>query len=180
MTTKRGPYTVLSSEVKYKNSWISVREDKIIRPNGKEGVYGIIEYGEGVTVVALNKNREIFLVKEYCYAIDEYNLSCPSGGVDSKETPLDAAKRELSEEAGVTSDKWFDLGYIHPFTMIINSPVTLFLALDAEIKQEHEEENKLYTMPFSEAYQMVIESRINHAGSCMAIMKAKYYLDNNH
>lgn len=167
---------MISSKDVYKNPWIRVHEDKIVRPNGKEGVYGIIEYSPGVAIVAINEQNEIYLVKEYAYAIDEYNVSIPSGGVDPNESPLDAAKRELHEEAGVSAPEWIDLGYVNPFTMIVNGPQHLFLAKGAVVDSEHEEEFELIKVPFDEAYQMVMQSKINHAGSCVAILKAKAFL----
>jgi 8-oxo-dGTP pyrophosphatase MutT (NUDIX family) len=177
MYMKRGPYEVISTEEKYKNPWITVHEDKIIRPNGEEGVYGVVEYSTGVSTVALNEKNEIYLVKEYAYAIDEYSISLPSGGVDEGETPIEAAKRELKEEAGVSAPEWVELGYINPFTMVINGPMYLFLAKGATVANEHEEEFELLTVPFEDAYQMVIESKINHAGSVVGILKAKEYLN---
>ena len=173
---KRGPYKVTATKEIYKNPWITVHEDKIIRPNGEEGIYGVVEYSPGVAVVAINNKNEIFLVKEYAYAIDEYNTSIPSGGIDANETPLDAAKRELKEEAGVIASEWIELGYVNPFTMIVNGPQYLFLAKNARIDGKHEEEFELITVPFTEAVQMVMDSKINHAGSCVAIMKAREYL----
>lgn len=173
---KRGPYDVISSKEVYKNPWISLHEDKIIRPNGEEGVFGIVEYSPGVAVVALNEKNEVYLVREYAYAINEYNTSIPSGGVDPGETPLDAAKRELKEEAGVTATEWIELGYVNPFTMIVNGPQYLFLAKGAKVESKHEEEFELMTLPFENAYDMVMNSQINHAGSCIAILKAKDFL----
>lgn len=168
---KRGPYEITSVKEIYKNPWITVHEDTIIRPNGEEGIYGVVEYSPGVAVVALNNKNEVYLVREYAYAINEYNTSIPSGGVDANETPLDAAKRELKEEAGVVADDWIDLGYVNPFTMIIKGPQYLFMAKNALIESEHEEEFEVLTVPFADAYQMVMESKINHAGSCVAILK---------
>lgn len=63
---KKGPYRVLSSKIAYKNPWIKIREDKVMRPDGKKGVFGVIDYGSGVSIVALSKKREIYLVRELC------------------------------------------------------------------------------------------------------------------
>jgi hypothetical protein len=63
----KGPYKVLSTREAYENPWLSVREDRVIRPGGKEGYFGIIEMKAGVFVLALTAQNEMCLVKEYKY-----------------------------------------------------------------------------------------------------------------
>lgn len=173
---KRGPFKITSSKNVYQNPWISVHEDKIVRPNGEEGLFGIVEYSPGVSTVALDSDNNIFLVEEFAYAIGEYNISLPQGGVEPNESYLNAAKRELREEAGVEASEWKELGYINPYTMIINGPMYLYLAKNAQIVTKHEEEFELITIPFKTAVQWVMESRINHSGTCVAILKARDFI----
>ena len=63
----KGPYTVTSSKQIYQNPWITVQEDTVIRPDGKEGIFTTVDNGTGVSVVALDKENNIYLVKEYFY-----------------------------------------------------------------------------------------------------------------
>ena len=118
---KRGPFKVKSSATIYKNPWIEVREDKVIRPDGTEDIFGTVDYNPGVSIVVLTENNEIYLVKEYDYVLDEVGIKLPTGGIDKGESALQAAKRELLEETGCESKNWIDLGLIQPFTMIIKS-----------------------------------------------------------
>jgi ADP-ribose pyrophosphatase len=173
---KKGPYKVLSSETKYKNPWIEIIEEKVIRPEGKEGIFGIIDYGRGTSTVALDSKKNIYLIREYYYALEEYGIQLPSGDIANGETPLQGAQRELLEEVGAASETWIDLGYINPMTMILRSPAYLFLARDIELKQDAEQGIERVVVPFDEAYQMVLDSKITHGPSCVAILKAKAYL----
>lgn len=173
----RGPYTVKSSNVVYKNPWIEVKEEKVIRPDGNEGIFGTIDYGKGVCIVALTKKKEIYLVKEFCYAINELGIMLPTGGVDAGETSLVAAKRELREETGVVAKKWKKLGLVHPLTMILSCPHELFLVTDLEKFEKEEAELELIKVPFEKAFMMVLDGKIQHAPSCVAILKAKIYLE---
>lgn len=174
-----GPYKIKKSKVVYKNPWIEVNEDSVIRPDGTEGIFGTVDYAPGLSIVALNENHEIYLVKEYYYVLEKEGIQTPTGGIDAGETALEAAKRELLEETGCVSDTWIDLGMIDPFTMIIKSPTKLFLALDTheKLSQPQDKLVKKMHVPFEKAYKMVMDGMITHGPSCVAILKAKIYLD---
>lgn len=176
---KRGPYTITSSKQIYKNPWIEVVEDKVIRPDGSEGIFGIVDYVSGMSIVALDEHEQIFLAKEYYYVLGQDGIQTPTGGIDEGETAIEAAKRELLEETGCESDTWIDLGLVNPFTMIIKSPTPLFLALNTreKLKQPQDKLVSKVKVPFKKAVQMVMDGEITHAPSCVAILKAKLYLD---
>lgn len=176
---KSNPYKILSSKLIYKNPWIEVKEDEVISPSGKRKTFGTVDNGEGVVVVAVNKNREVYLIKEFYYVLKEIGIQTPAGGINPGETPLEAAKKELLEEAGIIANKWVNLGKVNSLTMIIKSPAHLFLALELEIGIKTEQEIDVIKVPFDEAYEMVLNGKISLAPSCLAIIKAKKYLEEN-
>ena len=69
------------------------------------------------------------------------------------------------------------MGYVHPLTMILKSPAYLFLVKNCEVSSSHESEIEIVKKPFKEVYQMVLDSKINHAPSSVAILKAHAYLE---
>ena len=76
-----GPYKVLSSEPRYRNRWIAVREDRVIRPGGSEGLFGVVEMVPGSSVLAIDEENHAYLVREYKYALERDSLEAISGGV---------------------------------------------------------------------------------------------------
>lgn len=175
---KKNPYKILLSKIVYKNPWIEVKEEQVVAENGEEKVFGTVDNGEGVIIVAVNEENEIYLIKEYYYVLGEYGIQTPAGGIEKGETPLDAAKKELLEEAGVTASIWISLGKVNPLTMIIKSPVHLFLALETEEQVNIEKDIEVIKIPLDSAYRMVIDGEITLAPSCLGIIKAKAYLEN--
>lgn len=180
MIKKNGPYKILSVKKIYKSKWINLHEDRIIHPSGKSGIFGIVELVPVVFILPINSKQEVFLVREYSYAIEEYTIKVAGGDLEKNETPLKTAKRELREELGITAKSWNNLGLVHPYTKTIKSPNYLFLAKD--IKEgvvhadDYEKINKI-KMPLSKAVQMVYNGKITHSASCVLILKAKEMLN---
>lgn len=178
---KRGPFEVVSSKQVYKNQWIEVVEDKVIRPDGKDGIFGIVTMVPGISILPIDKEGNVHLVKVYRYGIDKEIIETPTGAIDQGEEVLTAAKRELQEETGLTSEKWTPLGMVNPFTTVVVSPAFLFLAENViEIEKPKDQEViEVVTVPFSDVVQWALESKITHAQSVALILRAKEYLEKN-
>jgi len=174
MRKKKGPWTVTKTRIVYRNPWLTVREDEVIRPDKKRGIFGVVEQAGGVSVVPMDKEGNVYLTKEYHYAVEEISIEVVSGGIDGKETKLQAAKRELKEETGLVAQKWTYLGLENPLTTILISPNYMYLAQDLTQKepdQEGTETIQVVKLPLRKALRMVMESRITHGASCVALLK---------
>ena len=157
-----------------------MEEDQVERADGKKGIFGTVTMKAGVSILPVDAEGNVYLVREYRYALGRYGLEVVSGGVDESEEPLAAAKRELLEELGITADDWTPLGVVHPFTNIVDAPVYLFLARGLSFQKsslEEGEEIVLQKMPFLQALAKVKEEIITHAPSCVLLLKAKEVLD---
>lgn len=85
--------------------FLQVHLDKIELPDGSViDDYSVVTLPPGVIVVATDIDGKLILFREYKYAVDETVLMFPAGGIDKNESPVEAAKRELLEETGYTSD----------------------------------------------------------------------------
>jgi 8-oxo-dGTP pyrophosphatase MutT (NUDIX family) len=176
MNIKKGPWTVIGSKTVYKNPWLSVREDSVIRPDGKPGIFGVVEMKSGVSVLPIDDEGNVYLTKEYHYAIEQETIEVVSGGIDNEESKEEAAKRELEEETGIVAKELIDLGLVDPFTTAIVSPNYLFLARDLEFSKaipEGTENIKVIKVSIKEAIQWVMENKITHGASTTLILKAK-------
>jgi 8-oxo-dGTP pyrophosphatase MutT (NUDIX family) len=175
------PFKLISSRKVYENPWISVREDSVIRPGWKEGIFWIVTVKEWSTVIALDNENNIYVTDEYHYAIAEKKVELISGWRDNDESFLECAKRELEEEAGLIAEEWIALWYIDPFSGIITSRNYIFLARNLHKTNEHPDEGELVnisTIPFALALKMVESGEITHWASVVAILKAEKYIHN--
>jgi 8-oxo-dGTP pyrophosphatase MutT (NUDIX family) len=138
MQQNNKPWQTLSSKVMYQNPWMKVHEDKVRMPNGKEGIYGFIEEGSGVFIIALTENNEIYLIESFRYPTQEWQWELPEGGIDPGTTPLETAKNELSEELGMIANKWTSLNKYGPsHNGFMQDVQYVFVAEDLRTGKEH-------------------------------------------
>jgi len=178
---ENGPWTIKSSEIKYQNPWITVREDQVTRPDGKDGIFGLVFAKHGVSVLPIDDEGNVHLVEEFAYGLGETSINTANGAVDDGETYLDAARRELKEELGIEAGEWIDLGLVNPFTSNILAPARLFLARKltfTDTSHEGTESIKPLKIPLQQAAQMVLGNKITLGQSCVLILKVKAFLEN--
>jgi 8-oxo-dGTP pyrophosphatase MutT (NUDIX family) len=176
MTTKN-PWRTLSSRTIYRNPWLVLREDRVIRPDGAEGIYSVVEMRPSCGVVAINEENQIALVGQWRYVHNKYSLEIPTGGSEQDEAPLDAAKRELQEETGLTARDWMALGTIDNSNGVTTDIAHLFLARNLTTGPpvpQGDEQVELRWLPFADAVLSVIKGEITESVSVAAILKTEF------
>jgi 8-oxo-dGTP pyrophosphatase MutT (NUDIX family) len=171
----RNPWKMLSSRIVYKNRWLRVREDQVLRPDGGPGIYGVVEIRPSVGVLAINANDEVAIAGQWRYALGRYSYEIVRGGSEEGETDfLAVAKRELREEAGFKAREWEPLGAVDVCNGVTTDVQHLFVARDLTFvgtNQDPFEEIHTDWRPFSEAVRMVLEGEITEVCSVAAILK---------
>ena len=104
------PWRTLGGRAVYRNPWLAVTEYDVIRPDGGRGVYGVVDPGANVTIVALEDDESVWLIREFSYPLQRARWILPTGRVEPGEGPLLAAQRELAEEVGLRAAQWTHLG----------------------------------------------------------------------
>ncbi len=89
------PWKNLGARLVYENQWLTLREDRVIRPDGQEGICSLIDTRIGTAAIALTPSREAYLVGQYRYPTDAYSWKLIEGGADPGETPLAMALKPL-------------------------------------------------------------------------------------
>lgn len=170
------PWKTVSSKLIYENQWIRVREDQVVRPDGQPGIYGVVSARPATGVVTLDDRGRTTLVGQYRYPLDRYSWEIPEGGADPGESPLDAARRELREEAGLTAERWDPLGPpVHLSNCFSSETGSLFLARSltpAPASPDGTEQLRIATVPFAEALARVDSGEISDAMSVIGILRA--------
>ncbi len=174
------PWQTLGTRAVYANSWLRLREDTVIRPDGQQGIYGVVEMNPTVGVVALNDISEIALVAQWRYTLGRMSVEIPTGGSESFDrSVLAAAQRELREETGLSAESWRELGSIDNSNGVTNDVAHMFLATGLEAgadAQDPAEQVVLSWLPFGQAVDRVLNGSITESVSVAAILKVELLL----
>jgi len=148
----------LQTERIYEGRIVSLRLDRLRMANGREVVQEIVEHGESVTLVALDDEERLLLVKQYRRPTEQVLLEMPSGSIDPGEGPEEAARRELTEETGYRPRKVELLGamYLAPGWASELTHVLLCSELEpADAEPDQDEECELVKVQATEWNRMI-------------------------
>ena len=177
---QRNPWQTLSTEPKYENPWISVREDQVLNPKGGPGIYGVVSMrNKAIGIVPLDEQGNTWLVGQYRYTLNEYSWEIPMGGgllgVDS----VESARRELREETGLLAARWTHLARLHTSNSVTDEEGFVFLAQDltqTDWEPEETEDLRLWKLPLAQAVDLVMRDVITDAISVAGLLKAEKFL----
>lgn len=176
MEELENPWKKISGKHIYSNPWVDIREDKVLNPAGKESLYGVVSFkNRAIGIVPIDKEGNTWLVGQHRYPLNEYSWEIPMGGGPLAEDILDAAKRELKEETGLSAKKWDNICRIHTSNSVTDEEGFIFIATElTEGETEFEETEKLEIkkVPLKEAVDMVMENKITDSLSIAGILKA--------
>lgn len=170
----------LESKDVHRGKLVHVREDSVVLPKGTNAVYEYVEIKHGASTLAVEENGDVWLVREWKYAIDRPSLEVVSGGIEPGEEPISAAQRELREEAGLEASEWRPVGFVDPFTTMLRCPNHMFIARGLKVVPWEPEEAEVIErvrMPLKDAVELVMNGGITHGTSCVLILKAAAVLN---
>jgi 8-oxo-dGTP pyrophosphatase MutT (NUDIX family) len=156
--------TTLSSREVYRNHWMTLREDEILRSNGQRGIYGVVDKCDGAIILPIDQGR-VWLVEQFRYTIQERAIELPQGGWEKEiENPEDLARGELKEETGLNAAVMTYLGWQWIAYGFTRQKHHVFLAtgLTQSEKEPDPEEHDLVirSVPVEEFETMILDGRV--------------------
>ena len=159
-------------------NWYSVDVDEVIMPSGEKGEYNVVRVPIFSIIITIDKDMNIYLVKQHRYTIDQISIELPMGHGNNQK-PLDAAKRELREETGMISNDWIELGVIYNANGIGEVSGAVFIAKNVKKIDEPTETNNEFIidvikMSVKKIKQMIKDGKITDSITISSFAKADY------
>lgn len=171
----KNPWVTLSKEVKYENQWIQVEEHQILNPSGNPGIYGKVHFKNiAIGVIPIDEENNTWIVGQYRYPLNEYSWEIIEGGGKIGVDPLESAKRELLEEAGIIAEEWELLTTLHTSNSVADELGLIYIARKLSFTEaipEETEQLQLKKIPVSELIQMALDNKITDSLSLIGIFK---------
>lgn len=179
--TTGAQYPLIGTRSVFDGKVISLRLDQVQMSDGTVAEREVVRHPGAVGVVAIDDDGRLILINQYRHPIGARLDELPAGLLDVDGEPaLEAARRELAEEAAVTASEWHVLVDLHPSPGFSDEAIRLFLARgitpvpDADRHQPEHEEITLTVerVPIEEAVRRIFAGELTNSAAVAGILAA--------
>lgn len=126
----------------------------------RRGGRDVVVHGPAVAIVPVDRDGRVTLVRQQRVAAGGQVLELPAGNVESDESPLQTAQRELREETGLHGGHWVEVAAVFTSPGYSDEKLHLFVATgleQGEASPEGSEEIELVRAPVSELDRLIAD-----------------------
>ena len=166
--------TPLRSVTRYEGVVIDVRLDIARLPDGSTALREVVEHPGGVAVLPLEDDGTVWCVRQYRYPFAETLLEIPAGRLEPGEDPEHAARRELSEETGLTCDTLLPLGKQYATPGYCGEVLHVYLARGLHRGEAHPDDGEFLNIErhtISELMELALSDRLPDIKTAVAVLK---------
>ena len=172
--------TMLESKEIFNGRVIRVTVDKVQLEDGTTSTREIVHHHGGACILPVDADGSVTMLRQFRYAFGEEIWELPAGKLEADEDPFEAAKRELSEECGLTADNYISLGQFYPTVGYDTEVIYTWVATGLHKTQMHLDADEFLTpdrVPLDKAYEMVMSGEIKDGKTIAGILKLKALLN---
>ena len=170
------PHTeaMLESKEIFNGRVIRVTLDKVQLEDGTTSTREVVHHHGGACVLPVDADGNVTMVRQFRYALGEELWELPAGKLEAGEDAFEAAKRELSEECGLTADTYTELGVVYPTVGYDSEKIYLWAAEGLHTVGQHLDAGEfldVVKMPFAQALGLVMDGTIRDSKTQVALLK---------
>jgi ADP-ribose pyrophosphatase len=167
------PFRTVTSRVVWSCPWYSIRQDEIILPDGRQGVYNVVQHPGAAWVIPVTSTGFIALLYHYRYTVDDWCWEIPAGGIKAGQTLEETALAELKEEVGGTASAIEYAGSFYTANGICNEEAHIFIATGVSLGTPDHEPTEImdvHQKPISEVIRMAHINEISDGPTALALL----------
>ncbi|WP_328610977.1 NUDIX hydrolase [Amycolatopsis sp. NBC_00345] len=171
-------FTVAGSRVVHIGRVVGLRIDDVVMPGGETAAREVVEHLGAVAILALDAGGAVTMVHQYRHPLGHRLWELPAGLIDHVgEEPVEAAKRELVEEAGLAAGDWATLVDVAASPGFTDEVVRVFLArdvsdVDREVLGEEEADLVVRKFPLADAVAMALSGELVNGATVSGVLAA--------
>lgn len=169
----------IKETIVHESTIFRVKDIDLLFENGKKMTYSIIERPDTALIVPLTENGDILFLKEYQAALDTVLLGLPKGGIETGDTALETANRELQEETGYRAGRLDALGIVSMSPGHLTQKTHIFLARDlmeSRLTGDEEHPMEIVRHPFARIEELIESGELSEARMIAALYLARRFL----
>ena len=166
--------TMLESKEIFAGRVIRVTYDTVRLENGNTSTREVVHHHGGACILPVDEAGNVYLVRQFRYAIGEEIWELPAGKLEAGEDPFEAARRELGEECGLTADHFEDLGVVYPTVGYDSERIYIWAATGLHPAAQHLDEDEfldVVKMPLEKALALVLDGTIRDSKTQVGLMQ---------
>ena len=173
---------ILSADIVAQSRLFKIEQLELIFSNGEQRTYERMRgSGRGaVMIIACPDAEHFYLIREYCAGTHDYQLGFPKGLIDPGEDALQAANRELKEEAGFGAATLVALKAVALAPGYFNATMQIVLAtglFPETLPGDEPEPLELVRWRWQDLDELLLQADFTEARSIAALFLARKYLD---
>lgn len=161
---------------RFANPWLTVETCDAIAPTGARATYGVVRFSKlAVGVLPVHEDGTVVLVGQARLPLQNYSWEIPEGGVPMSEDPLEGARRELREEAGLGARQWRELLRMELSNSTTDERSICYLATglhSAEGVPDPTEELTVVRVPFASLLNAIKEGTVRDSLTVASCLRA--------
>ncbi|MEW5872221.1 MAG: NUDIX hydrolase [Chloroflexota bacterium] len=172
-------FELVNTEGIYQGRAFNVRRDQVRLPDGRLYRLDIIDHHPAVTIVPVDKQGDIWFIRQYRHAAGKVLLELPAGVMETEETPEYSALRETREEIGMSAGSMQKIGGFFLAPGYSTEYMHVFLASDLyanPLQQDEDEFLSVEKIPANQVMKLIETGEIQDAKSLAALFLARPYL----
>ena len=167
----------VSSRKVFSGKLLHVNVDEVLLPNNKKAVREYIIHPGAAVIIPVLENGDIVMLRQFRYPVNQVLYELPAGKIDSKEDPLECAKRELFEETGYTCKDMTFLSSFYPCIGYSDEEILIYLAKGLTLHEgNHSDDDEfleVMSISLEKALEFIKQGKITDAKTIISLFWAE-------